>query len=215
MLKNIIIFIICLIIIIYIFKYNTKKESFTQYYNPYSISSNNLTKGMGENYQYNNQESCFDMTNIFNIPLNISIAFKNSNLNNYPNSEKRKLFCKMNTTNVDSEFRHLLNNSLPYNNPEIYTGENSSGNEWEIIPLNKDLPSAPPGSIPPKLNKCGYLIRNINLNRYLSYGHLLKELDYIQDNKILPEENIQEENLHKNIVYTGPHKYINKACKYK
>lgn len=203
MLKNIILFIICIIIIIYIFKYNERSESFTQIMNPYNISSNNITQNsLNDNYEYNQSEECFNKIDIFNRPINISIAFKNDNMNNYNNSRKRKLFCTMDTGKVDPEYNFLLNNSLPYNNPEIYTGENLDGNDWEIIPLKGGRPPQDPSL--PKINKCGFLIRNIDLNRYLSYGFLLKEIDTIQDNNI-----ISEENLRRKIVYTGPHKYIN------
>lgn len=201
MLKNIILFLICIVIIIYILKDNKKKE---YYSNPYSVLSNNLINDTNDNYQYNKNEECFEKEDLLNNPVNISISFKNKNMNNYHNSEVRKLFCKMDTDNVDTEYNYLLNNALPYNNSGIYTGESKEGNDWEIIPLNHKLPPPPPGTPPPKLKKCGFLIRNIKLNRYLSFGYLLKELDDIQDNNIVTEEKINQ-----NIVYTGPHKYIN------
>ena len=201
MLKNIILFIICVIIIIYIFQDTKKKE---HYSNPYSLFSNNLVANVNDNYQYNKNSDCFDKQDLLNRPVNISIPFKNKNMNNYHNSKERKLFCKMDTETVDTEYNYLLNNALPYNNSGIYTGESKEGNDWEIIPLNQKLPPPPPGFPPPKLKKCGFLIRNIKLNRYLSFGYLLKELDDIQDNNI-----ITEEQLNQNIVYTGPHKYIN------
>ncbi len=185
MLKNIILLIICIIIIIYIFKNNKKKEN---YANPYSVSSNNLINIQNNDYDYTPGEECFEENNLFNKPVNISISFKNNDMNNYKNSEKRRLFCTMTTESTDEEYNYLLNNSLPYNNPEIYTGESQEGNDWEIIPIT-----------------CGFLIRNIKLNRYLSYGNLLKGLGDIQDNNI-----VTEEKLNQNIVYTGPHKYINK-----
>ena len=206
MLKNILLLLICVIIIIYIIKYeNKKKESF--YSNPYSNYSNSLVntfENSDDKYQYNESEECFKIQDLFNKTLYISIAFKDVNMNNYHNSKSRKLFCKLDYINVDPEFEQLLDNSLPYNNSSIYTGNNKEGNEWEIIILNKPIPPPPPGFPPPKLNTCGFLIRNIKFDRYLSYGKILKDLDNIQDNNIISEEETD-----RNIVYTGPSKYIN------
>ena len=210
MLKNIILLLICLFIIIYIVYYGNIKKRESFYSNPYSNYSNLLvnkienTDTYNDKYQYNESEKCFKIQDLFDKPVNISIAFKDVNMNNYHNSKSRKLFCKLDYTNIDEEFEQLLDNSLPYNNSSIYTGDNKEGNDWEIINLNRPIPPPPPGFPQPKLNTCGFLIRNIKLDRYLSYGNLLKELDNIQDNNIVSEEEID-----KNIVYTGPSKYIN------
>lgn len=204
MLKNIVLLIICVFIILYIIN-NKQKEYFD--YNPYSNYSSLLINSIENNkdntYEYNDNKKCFHKNNLFSKPINISIAFKSTNMNNYSNSKYRKLFCKI--KNTDFEFEQLLNNSLLYNNSAIYTGENKDGNEWEIISLhNQKLPPPPPGYLPPKLNNCGYLIRNIKFNRYLSYGFLLTELYNIQNDNI-----ISEEQLNRNIVYTGSPEYIN------
>ena len=203
MLKNIILLILSFVIILYILR-SKNKEYF--YVNPYNNQSNNLISNLSNNtqtnnYEYNDIENCFSKKNLFNKKINISISFTDINMNNYHNSENRKLFCKM--ENIDSEFESLLNNSLPYNNSGIYTGNNIDGNDWEIINLSdKSLTTS--GFHYPKVNKCGFLIRNIKFNRYLSYGFLLKDLDNIQDNNLISDEEINT-----NVVYTGPSEYIN------
>ena len=203
--------------------------------NPYSIQSNNLINELTETnnvsslssslssqsllntYKLNNDSShCFAKNYLFNRYVNIFIAFSNPRMNNYYNNDKRKLFCNKDS-NYDtySNFGELISNSLPYNNILVNTGSSNENDEWEIISLGNNKPSAITGIEDPKINKCGVLIRNISLNRYLGYGNIsndanLQNTQNIQNNCVTEdEETEEEESSNSNIIFTGPSKYIN------
>lgn len=220
----------------------TEEETNNSQVNPYTVQSNNLINDLTETnnisslsssqnstntYQFNkNSYNCFDKDYLFNRYVNIFIAFNNPIMNNYSNNDNRKLFCKEGSSNDSySNFGELISNSLHYNNILLNTGSSNENDEWEIISLGDNQPSAITGIQNPKINKCGVLIRSISLNRYLGYGNIRNDasvqnaqnIQNIQNNCVQEEKTEQqeteemedEESSKYDTVFTGPSKYIN------